>query len=174
MPARLTDRGAMPYEETPMPSGGHARSGRVADPNSERAGRNAREQAQRRGDWVDLPASYTGKIPTFPLDGKTPGEHKLWRVLWRKPQAAMWARQGLTWQVAHYCRTFLQATEPGAPASLTTAVLRQEDTLGISTVGLQALRWRIVEDEVAEQRTARAEPAARPAPTRRLRPAAGE
>lgn len=159
-----------------MPAGGaRARSGPAASATSERAGRNAREQTQRRGDWVELPASYTGKAPTFPLDGRTPGEAKLWRALWRRPQAAQWVRLGLVYQVAHYCRLYLQATEPGAPASLTTAVLRQEDSLGLSTIGLAALRWRIVEDEVGAARSARAEPAAsRPAPVRRLRPAASE
>jgi hypothetical protein len=86
----------------------------------------------------------------------------------------MWARQGLTWQVAHYCRTFLAATEPGAPASLTTAVLRQEDTLGISTVGMNALRWRIPVDQVAAKREEPPVVEDRPAPVRRLRKAAGE
>lgn len=110
----------------------------------------------------------------WPLDGKTPGEVKLWRALWRKPQAEVWAELGLTYQVAHYCRTYLAATEPGAPASLTTAVLRQEDTLGLSTVGLAALRWRIPRDEVGAARSARAAAPVdedRPAPVRRLRAA---
>lgn len=155
-----------------MPSGGaRSRSGPPADPNSATS-----ERRKQRGDgWVELPATHTGKAPTFPLTGRTPDEAKLWRALWRKPQAAQWAKLGLSYQVAHYCRLYLQATEKGAPASLTTAVLRQEDALGLSTIGLAALRWRIVEDEVGEQRAARAEPAAeRAAPVRRLRPAASE
>jgi hypothetical protein len=54
----------------------------------------------------------------------------------------------------------MESTEKGAPASLKTAVLRQEDTLGISLVGLAQLRWRIAEDEVGAKRAA----------ARRLRP----
>lgn len=146
-----------------MTSGGHARSGPAADPNSARSERRGKDQ------WTELPVSYSGKVPVFPLEGKTAAEHKLWRVLWRKPQAAVWARLGLTWQVAHYCRTFLAATSQGAPASLTTAVLRQEDTLGISTVGLVALRWRIAEDQVGERRTVAGPVEDRPVPVRRLR-----
>lgn len=152
-----------------MPSGGHARSGPAPDPNS------ARSERRGRGDgWTELPAKPGVRVPKFPLDGKTPGENTLWLALWKKPQAAMWARLGLTYQVAHYCRIFLQATEPGAPASLTTAVLRQEDTLGLSTVGLAALRWRIKIDEVGAQRATAAAPVVeRAAPVRRLRAAAG-
>jgi hypothetical protein len=86
----------------------------------------------------------------------------------------MWERQGLDFQVAMYVRTFLEAAEMGAPASLKTAVLRMEDTLGLSTVGLAALRWRIPVDEVGQARTAVAVAVAdRPAPVRRLRVAAG-
>jgi hypothetical protein len=87
----------------------------------------------------------------------------------------MWKRQHLEWQVAAYVRSFLEAAERGAPASLKTAVLRMEDGLGLSTVGLLALRWRITEDAVAAKRTARPaaavelEPPA--APVRRLRAA---
>jgi hypothetical protein len=146
-----------------MPSGGHARSGPAPDPRSARS--------EKRSDgWTDLPAKYAGRIPKFPLEAKSTAEDALWKVVWRKPQAAMWARQGLVWQVAAYVRSFLESTEAGAPASLKTAVLRQEDTLGISTVGLNALRWRIPADEVGVARAAQvvpAEPAA--APVRRLR-----
>lgn len=152
-----------------MPSGGHARSGPAADPRSARS--------ERRGEiWTDLPAKRSGRVPTWPLELKTAPENKLWRKLWAKPQAVMWERQGLEWQVANYVRSFLEATEHGAPASLKTAVLRMEDTLGLSTVGLAALRWRITADEVAAARTAAA-PAPvddRPAPVRRLRAAAAE
>lgn len=152
-----------------MPSGGaRARSGPPADPNSARS--------ERRADgWTTLPAEgYQGRVPTFPLEEPLASEKKLWRLLWRKPQAIMWQRNGLTFQVAAYVRAFLEANQRSAPASLKTAVLRMEDTLGISTVGLNALRWRIAADELASKRT---EPAAeaeeRPAPVRRLRQAAG-
>ena len=117
---------------------------------------------------------FTGRAPTFPLAEPSTAEKKLWRVLWKKPQAVMWDRHGLTFQVAHYCRSFLEASERGAPASLKTSVLRMEDSLGLSTVGLNALRWSITSDELGAKR---AEPAAtveRPAPVRRLRQAVGE
>lgn len=163
-------------KELIMPRGGHARSGPAADPNSERSelGRN-----KLRDGWTDLPAKVTGRAPAFPLEEARSDELHLWKELWKRPQAAMWKRLHLSWQVAGYVRSFLESTRAGAPASLKTAVLRQEDTLGLSTVGLNALRWRITEDVVAARRatTARVvetsvETSA--APVRRLRPAVGE
>lgn len=111
------------------------------------------------------------RAPTWPLALKSKPEQLLWGKLWKKPQAIMWKRQGLEFQVANYVRTFLEASEMGAPASLKTAVLRMEDTLGISLAGLAALRWRITADELGAARAAAAaeqsEPE-RPAPVRRL------
>jgi hypothetical protein len=152
-----------------VPSGGaRSRSGPPSDPNSGRS--------ERRADgWTEIPARPKGsRTPTWPLDLKTKPEQALWAKLWKKPQATMWLRQGLEFQVANYVRTFLEATDFGAPASMKTAVLRMEDTLGLSTVGLNALRWKIKVDEVAEKRDERA-PAPgvdRSAPVRRLRPTA--
>jgi hypothetical protein len=146
-----------------VPSGGaRARSGPPADPTSGRSesGRNAKD------GWTTLPAKPAiTRAPKWPLDLQSAPEKALWSKLWRKPQATMWRRQGLEFQVAAYARSFLEATEFGSPASLKTAVLRMEDTLGISTVGLTALRWRIATDEVA---AARADAA--PAPTEEKAP----
>lgn len=149
-----------------MPSGGHARSGPAAQPGSART-------ESRKLDWTTLPLEGRGstkRAPDFPLGGKSKQESALWTVLWRKPQAVMWERLGLTFQVAAYARAFLESTEPGAPASLKVSVLRMEDTLGLSISGLNALRWRFAEDEVLGHRSARESD--RPeasAPVRRLR-----
>lgn len=148
-----------------MPSGGaRARSGPPADPRSARS--------ERRGDvWTDLPAKSGLRTPTWPLALLSAPEKKLWGALWKKPQAVMWKRQGLEMQVANYVRTYLEASEMGAPGSLKTVVLRMEDTLGLSLAGLASLRWRITTDEVGAARAAAAATAVepdRPAPVRRL------
>lgn len=148
-----------------MPSGGaRARSGPPADPSSGRS-------EKRTDGWTELPAKSGLRAPVWPLALKTKPEATLWRKLWAKPQAVMWKRNGLEWQVANYVRTFLESSELGASGSLKTVVLRMEDTLGLSTAGLAALRWRIKHDEVAEQRAATptAVPVEKPAPVRRLR-----
>lgn len=137
-----------------MPSGGHARSGPPADPNALR-----RDRKDDR-EWVVLPAGgFDGRIPTFPLAGVADEERKLWRKLWRKPQGAMWSKMGLDFQVAAYVRAFLESVEPGASAGLKTAVLRMEAELGLSTVGMGQLRWKIAADELSERREDAAKPA---------------
>lgn len=148
-----------------MPSGGHARSGPAPDPNS------ARSERRGKDGWTDLPAKREGRAPVWPLEGLKPSEKKLWALLWKKPQAVAWEKQGLQFQVAAYVRAFLESTAAGAPASLKTAVLRMEDTLGLSTVGMNALRWRVKPDEVAAARAASSAPVDRPVAVRRLRAA---
>jgi hypothetical protein len=148
-----------------VPSGGaRARSGPPADPNSGRS-------EKRTDGWTDLPAKSGLRAPKWPLALLTAQEKALWTKLWAKPQAVMWKRQGLEWQVANYVRTFLESSDLGASGSLKTVVLRMEDTLGLSLAGLAALRWRITQDEVAAKRTepAATPPAERPRPVRRLR-----
>lgn len=147
-----------------MTKGAHGRGGPPANPNS------GRSEARSDG-WTELPAKVGGRPPVFPLEGLTSAEKALWAVLWKKPQAAMWKKRGMQFQVAAYVRAFLEASAKGAPASLKTAVLRQEDSLGISLVGLAQLRWRIKDDDLAPRRTAPAAEVEKPAPVRRLRAA---
>lgn len=143
-----------------MTSGGaRARSGPAPDPMSYRS---------LDREWVELPAhGYDGIIPEFPLadpaiyrtitvDGervreldeeataeRISAEGELWTSLWRKPQGAAWSSLDLAHQVASYTRAFLESNDPGAPASLKTAVLRMEDGLGISVNGMRANLWKI-------------------------------
>lgn len=130
-----------------MPSGGHARSGPAPDPNALRRDRKDDK------DWTPLPSEgYAGVVPEFPLSDVGASENVLWVKLWAKPQAAMWAQLGLDYQVAAYVRAFLESVREGASAGLKTAVLRMEAELGLSTVGMNALRWKIATDDLAERR----------------------
>lgn len=86
----------------------------------------------------------------------------MWKRLWRKPQAFMWAQLQLEFEVAAYVRAFLESVEPEASAGLKTAVLRMSAELGLSTVGMAQLRWKFAADEVAEKR-GEAKPQARSA-----------
>ena len=130
-----------------MPRGGHGHSGPPADPNALRR--------DRRDDksWVSLPAEgFQGDVPAWPLVSASDVERDLWARLWRKPQGAMWVQLGLEFEVAAYVRAFLESVEPDASAGLKTAVLRMSAELGLSTVGMGQLRWKIATDEVAERR----------------------
>lgn len=139
-----------------MPSGGaRARSGPPPDPNALR--RNRKDDA----GWETLPAGgYDGDVPELPLDPCLPAESRLWVDLWRKPQAAMWAKFDLKYEVAAYVRAYVESTQPEAVAGLKTAVLRMATELGLSLPGMAALRWKFSSDEVGERREDRSEGAA--------------
>jgi hypothetical protein len=131
-----------------MTSGGaRARSGPAPDPNALR--RDRKDDA----GWVTLPAGgYDGEIPSFPLPEALTAETDLWATLWRKPQAAMWSKLGLEYEVAAYVRAFLESVEAEASAGLKTAVLRMAAEIGLSLPGMHSLRWKFSADEVAERR----------------------
>lgn len=131
-----------------MPSGGaRTRSGPAPDPNALRR--------DRKGDapWVTLPVEgFTGPIPAFPLRSPLSAEVELWETLWRKPQAVMWSKLGLEFEVAAYVRAFLESVEAEASAGLKTAVLRMAAEIGLSLPGMHSLRWKFGMDELAEKR----------------------
>lgn len=135
-----------------MGSGGaRSRSGPAPDPNALR--RERRDDA----DWVTLPAEgFTGEVPRFPLSAALGAEADLWAILWRKPQAFMWAKLGLEFEVAAYVRAFLESTEAEASAGLKTAVLRMAAEIGLSLPGMHSLRWKFAEDELGARRVDRA------------------
>ena len=130
-----------------MSSGGaRLRSGPAPDPGSFRSGAK---------DWVTLPVEgFTGELPDFPLSGALVAELDLWVELWRKPQAVMWDKLGMKYQLAAYVRAFLESVESGAVSGLKTAVLRMEGELGISLPGMTSFHWKFSEDEVAARRPA--------------------
>lgn len=157
-----------------MTSGGaRSRSGPAPDPMALR--RDRKDDA----GWVTLPAGgFVGEVPDFPLpraiqfssyfedgrkvtepdDGETAdvwdAEQDLWRTLWRKPQAAMWSKLGMEFEVAAYVRAFLESVEADATSGLKTAVLRMAAEIGLSLPGMHSLRWKFSEDEVGAKRAA--------------------
>lgn len=155
-----------------MVSGGaRARSGPAPDPNALRRDRKDDKE------WITLPAEgFTGDVPVFPLP-KIPvfdeyfedkkrvrefdadataerweSETALWSELWLKPQAFMWDALGLKFQVAAYVRAYLESVGPDSNAGLKTAALRMEAELGLSTSGMNSLRWKFSSDELASRR----------------------
>lgn len=79
-------------------------------------------------------------------------ESELWASLWRKPQALMWERYGQEYEVALYVRRFSEAEMLDSRVNLSTLVRQMADSLGLTTPGMRANRWRIAADEVAERR----------------------
>lgn len=159
-----------------MVSGGaRVRSGPAPDPNS--------RTSERRGYTLSsLPnGGYAGKPPAFPLpdpvicdtdaDGtpvpnpkasaaRKKREATLWKSLWKTPQACAWSLPQysyLIYEVAMYCRLFATCEDVNAKAADRTLLPRYADRIGLSAAGLAALGWRIVPDEVAARRMAKAE-----------------
>jgi hypothetical protein len=155
-----------------MPSGGaRGRSGPAPDPNALR--RDRKDDAE----WQVLPVEgFTGVVPEFPLPAipvydiywvnkervkefdedataqRRETELEFWRVLWAKPQAMMWDRLGLKYEVAAYVRAYIESTGAESNSGLKTAVLRMGAEIGLSLPGMHTLRWKFGTDELAAKR----------------------
>lgn len=117
--------------------GARARSGPAPDPMALRP-------VQGAGDWTVLPAAgRQGATPDWPLVEQTYRESTLWEALWCKPQAMMWDRLGQELEVALYVRRLAEAELVDSRVTLTTIVKQMADSLGLTTPGLRANRWRI-------------------------------
>ncbi|MGW1813292.1 hypothetical protein ACWCQM_06935 [Streptomyces sp. NPDC002125] len=128
--------------------GARARSGPAPDPDALRRERDA-------GEWSILPAEgRQGATPTWPLTDQTAREDALWERLWLMPQALMWERYGQDIEVALYVRRLAEAESPDAPVTVGTLVRQMSDSLGLTTPGMRANRWRIDRAEEIEERPA--------------------
>lgn len=149
-----------------MARGGHPRSGPAPDPLSRTSLVNGRE-------FTVLPLEHEVVAPEFPLepiphydiyfedkkrvkefdkdatDAAREAELELWSALWGKPQAVMWERLGLVYQVAAYVRAYIESTGPESNAGLKTAAIRMEAELGISTSGMLQNGW-VIETPAAD------------------------
>lgn len=125
-----------------MPSGGaRARSGPPPDPTALRRDRDA-------GEWTILPADgRPGDPPVWPMPEQSGREADLWEALWRKPQAIVWERNGLEFEVALYVRRFTEAELMDSVVTLSTLVRQMGDSLGLTIPGLRANRWKIAVDD---------------------------
>lgn len=122
--------------------GARANSGPAPDPNALRRERDA-------GDWVLLPSTgRPGPAPKWPFATQTDREAIVWADLWAKPQALMWERFGQEHEVALHVRTFVMAEELDAPVARVTLARQQADSLGITTPGMRANRWKVAQGEL--------------------------
>lgn len=97
-----------------------------------------------RADWITLDAAgRTGKAPRWPLTVASTRERAIWRRLWALPQAIEWERTHQELTVATYTRTLARAEIDDAPVGLLGLVKQMGDTLGLTSPGMRANRWRI-------------------------------
>jgi hypothetical protein len=152
-----------------MPKGGaRTRSGPAPDPSALRRERDA-------GEWTILPAEgREGAMPNWPFEEQSVREAALWDRLWRMPQALMWERYGQDVEVALYVRRLAEAEKPDSAVVLSTLVRQLADSLGLSTPGMRANRWRIDRpSSEAEQLSAAPAPNAPNSARARLRAVSG-
>jgi len=77
-------------------------------------------------------------------------EAKLWRDLWRTPQAVQWETLGWTREVAQYVRHKVLAELGDLNAG--KEARQWSDRLGLTPMSMLRLRWSITVDEVARKR----------------------
>lgn len=114
-------------------------------------------------------AGRQGPPPPWPLTEEDPREAVLWERLWAKPQALMWERYGQETEVALYVRRFAEAEERESSVALSTLIRQLADSLGLTTPGMRANRWRIVADESASTGVRRPSTTKRPSALSRLK-----
>jgi hypothetical protein len=120
--------------------GARGNAGRVADPNALR-----RERSGDSASWTLL-APFVGPAPEWPLSENLENgarEMTIWERLWRRPQASEWSRLGLEDEVALYARYLAEAELPDASSAVRTLVKQHQELLGLSTAGLNRLRWQL-------------------------------
>lgn len=148
--------------------GARARSGPAPDPNALRRDRDA-------GEWTVLPAEgRPGATPDWPLTEQSLREAELWADLWRKPQAIMWERFGQELEVALYVRRLTEAELMDSRVNLSTLVRQMADSLGLTTPGMRANRWRITADEATQSAPAAHRRASRSSSRSRLKVVDGD
>lgn len=124
-----------------MGSGGHARSGPAADPNS--------RTTERRGGLKLTALPYDGYAGDVPLIGDflpEPLERhaEVWSLLWSTPQACAWAQESWRWPiVADLVKWSVRSDAQDASAAVATTVRQLRDDLGLSAAGLRQNGWAI-------------------------------
>lgn len=120
--------------------GARGNAGRVADPTALR-----RERSGDAATWLTL-VPYEGPVPEWPLSENLENgnrEMTIWDRLWGRPQASEWVRLGLEDEVALYSRYLAEAELPDASSAVRTLVKQHQELLGLSTAGLNRLRWQL-------------------------------
>lgn len=132
-----------------------AGSGPAPNPNSRR------QTGNQAHTWLDLPAGgYDGDLPAWPLPNISAGELDLsaladreaevWASIWRTPQAAAWARNGWTHDVALYVRYFVLGETGNLDAAKEARMW--SDRLGLNPTAMLKNRWRVAADETQAKR----------------------
>jgi hypothetical protein len=104
---------------------------------------SARNSRYGGGRVIVLPVETTIKAPKMPPGRKwSAAERRLWRELWRSPQASMWGDEVAT-MIAVYLIHYSAILAGDAPGWVGLEFRRLGDSLGLSPSGLQARGWQL-------------------------------
>jgi hypothetical protein len=129
-----------------------ANNGPAPDPNALR-----RDRPSDKAEWTHLPAAgRQGDPPAWPISRANAAETAMWARLWALPQAIAWEHNRQELEVARHVRAALMADHRDAPTNLRALVLRQMESLGLTALGMRALRLTI--DPTPEAPAPKSEP----------------
>ncbi|MGW6739713.1 hypothetical protein ACWGDX_03020 [Streptomyces sp. NPDC055025] len=111
---------------------------------------------QRKLDATDLEVRVLTKV----LEAQRGLEKRLWRDLWKTPQAVAWEKVGWSREPAQYVRWKVLGELGDLDAAREARQLA--DRLGLTPLALLRLRWEIVDEEPAAERAGRRRPEQRP------------
>ena len=100
------------------------------------------------------PGGYQGPIPDWPDIAPHASDAMLdaWELLWRTPQAAAWARQGIGVQLelAQYIRYYVE----GYTANAALERRQLGDRLGLNPLAMRRLGWEVAPEIAVVEPTA--------------------
>jgi hypothetical protein len=101
----------------------------------------------------------SGEPPMWPVPATLPTneEWAMWDLLWRSPQAVMWARMGpaTCLVVARYCSLLVRCQSPRSSSVIHGQVGMLEDKLGLTPKAMRSLLWELAEPPKTEARKER-------------------
>ena len=111
---------------------------RIPDPNALR--RDRKDDAL----WTVLdPKGKVKKIPSWPLVEPSEREVELWEAIWKRPQSILWEQNSQEIEVALYIRRLSEVELKDAGASLNTLLIRQMESLLLTTSSMYRAKVRI-------------------------------
>lgn len=114
---------------------------RIPDPNALRR--------DRKDDVAWTVLDPNGKVeptPEWPLVEPSERELELWESIWKRPQSVLWKRYLLEFEVALYIRRLSEVELRDANASLHTLLIRQMESLLLTTPSMYKAKVRIGSD----------------------------
>ena len=121
---------------------------RIPDPNALRR--------DRKDDFAWTVLDPNGRVepaPDWPLVDPLERELELWESIWKRPQSVLWKQHVQEFEVALYIRRLCEVEKKNAHASLHTLLIRQMESLLLTTPSMYRARVKIAKEVVERTET---------------------